>query len=146
MLALAIAVRLVGIGSRLSVDEAYTWLLASSSNAHVFLHRLAASENTPPLFYLLVMLIPADAPAWLRLPAAIPGILMCAVLFLALRPRLGDRAALLAALAVGVSPYLITYSDLARGFMLADLALLVCAWALLSLAEDRSSAAKIRSG
>jgi 4-amino-4-deoxy-L-arabinose transferase-like glycosyltransferase len=139
-LALAIAVRMVGIGSRLTVDEAYTWLVASSSNAHVFLHRLAASENTPPLFYLLVMLMPGDAPAWLRLPAAIPGILMSAVLFLALRPRLGDRAALLAALAVGVSPYLITYSDLARGFMLADLALLVALWALLGLGEEESRA------
>jgi hypothetical protein len=140
MLALAVAVRLVGIGSRLTVDEAYTWLVASSSNAHVFLHRLAASENTPPLFYLLVTLMPGSAPAWLRLPAVIPGIVMCAVLFLALRPRLGDRASLLAALAVGVSPYLITYSDLARGFMLADLALLVCGWALLSLGEEESRA------
>jgi hypothetical protein len=63
---------------------------------------------------------------------------MCGVLFVALRPRLGDRASLLAALAVGVSPYLITYSDLARGFMLADLALLVCVWALLSLGEGDS--------
>jgi hypothetical protein len=137
-LALAIAARLVGIGSRLTVDEAYTWLVASAPSAHAFLHRLAASENTPPLFYLLVMLMPGDGPAWLRVPAVVPGILMCAVLFVALRPRLGDRASLLAALAVGVSPYLITYSDLARGFMLADLALLVCVWALLSLGEAES--------
>jgi hypothetical protein len=66
---------------------------------------------------------------------------MCVVICLALRPRLGDRAALLAALCVAVSPYLITYSNLGRGFMLADLALLVAVWALLSLA-DREAPAK----
>ncbi len=137
-LALAIAARLVGIGSRLTVDEAYTWLVASSGSAHVFLHRLAASENTPPLFYVLVMLMPGSSPAWLRAPATVSGILMSVVLFAALRPRLGDRAALLAGLAAGVSPYLVTYSNLARGFMLADLALLVAIWALLSLSEAES--------
>jgi uncharacterized membrane protein len=137
-LALLIASRLVGIGSRLTVDEAYTWLVSSSGSAHMFLHRLAASENTPPLFYLLVMAMPGNSPAWLRVPAVVPGILMCPVLFLALRPRLGERAALLAALAVGVSPYLITYSNLARGFMLADLALLVALWALLTLGDRES--------
>jgi uncharacterized membrane protein len=139
-LALAVAARLVGIGSRLTVDEAYTWLVASSPGAHAFLHHLAASENTPPLYYLLAALMPGDTPAWLRAPAVLAGILTCVALFGALRPRLGDRPALLAALAVGVSPYLITYSDLARGFTLADLALLVAAWALLSLGEEESPA------
>lgn len=138
VVALAVAARLVGIGSRLTVDEAYTWLVASSPTAHVFLHRLAASENTPPLYYLLVALMPGDAPAWLRAPAVVAGILMSVVLFLALRPRLGERTSLLAALAVGSSPYLITYSNLARGFTLADLALLVALWALLSLGEEPS--------
>jgi hypothetical protein len=132
---LAIAVRVVGIGSRLSVDEAYSWYVASGPSAHDFLQRLAASENTPPLFYLLVMLMPGTQPALLRVPAALPGVLLCVALFFALRSRLGDRAALLAALGVAVAPYLITYSNLARGFMLADLALLVAFWALVSLSE-----------
>ena len=35
-------------------------------------------------------------------------------------------------LAVAVSPFLVTYANLARGFMLADLALLCAMWALLS--------------
>jgi uncharacterized membrane protein len=138
---LAAAVRLAGIGSRLSIDDAYSWFAASSPNTHVFLHRLADNENTPPLFYLILMLMPGSQPAWLRVPAAVPGVLSCVVLFMALRPRLGDRTALLAALGVAVAPYLITYSDLARGFMLADLALLVALWCLLSLA-DHDTAAK----
>ncbi len=140
IIGLAVATRLAGIGSRLSVDDAYSWLAASSPNAHVFLARLADSENTPPLIYLLLMLLPSFGPAWLRVPAAIPGVLMCLALYLGLRPRLGARASLLAALGVAVSPYLITYSNLARGFMLADLALLLAIWCILSLGEHETIA------
>jgi hypothetical protein len=132
VLALALAVRFAGIGSRLSIDDAYSWWVSSAPNASTFLHRLAASENTPPLIYLLLMLMPGSSPAWLRMPAAIPGALISVVVYFALAPRLGRRPALLTALAVAVSPYLITYSNLARGFMLADLALLCAVWALLS--------------
>jgi uncharacterized membrane protein len=135
---LAVALRFAGIGSRLSIDDAYTWLAASSPNAHVFLRRLADNENTPPLIYLLVMLMPGSQPAWLRLPAAVPGVLSCIVVLVALRPRLGVRASLLAALGVAVAPYLVTYANLARGFMLADLALLVVLWCLLSLADHET--------
>ncbi len=137
---LATAVRFAGIGSRLSIDDAYSWFAASSPNAHVFLRRLAGNENTPPLIYLVLMLMPGSQPAWLRVPAAVPGVLTCVVLFMALRPRLGDRASLLAALGVAVAPYLTTYSNLARGFMLADLALLLALWCLLSLLEKETTA------
>jgi uncharacterized membrane protein len=135
---LAIAVRLAAISSRVHVDDAYSWLVASQPSAHAFLHQLAASENTPPLFYLLLTALPIDHVVWLRLPALLPGILMCPVLYLAVRRSLGERAALLSALAVAVSPFLVSYSDLGRGFMLADLALLVCLWAVLRLSEQES--------
>jgi predicted membrane-bound mannosyltransferase len=135
VVALAVAVRLAGIGARLSIDDAYSWYAASSPNADVFLDRLAANENTPPLIYLVLMAMPNFEPEWLRVPAVVPGVLLCVVLFMALRPRLGDRPALLAALAVAVAPYLVTYSNFARGFMLSDLALLVALWCLLSLSD-----------
>jgi hypothetical protein len=140
ILVLAAVARMVGIGSRLSIDDAYSWFVAASPTPHVFLARLADNENTPPLFYLVLMAMPGTAPAWLRLPAALPGVLMCVVLCLMLRPRLGNRTALLAGLGVAASPYLITYSNLARGFMLADLALLVAVWSLLSLGERETRA------
>ncbi len=136
---LAIAVRFAGIESRLHIDDAYSWLVASSPSPHAFLRQLAASENTPPLFYLLLSPLPIGQPAWLRILAVIPGILMCVVVYFSLRRRLGERASLLAALAVAVSPFLVTYSDLARGFMLADLALLVALWAVLRLSEEESA-------
>jgi hypothetical protein len=132
---------LAAIGTRLSVDDAYSWLVASSPNGHVFLERLADNENTPPPFYLVLMLVPNFGPAWLRVPAAVPGVLMCLAVWFALRPRIGDRPALLAALAVAVDPYLVTYSNLARGFMLADLALIGAIWSMLSLA-DRETGVK----
>lgn len=135
---LAVAVRFVGIGSRLHIDDAYSWLVASSPSPHAFLRQLAASENTPPLFYLLLQPLPFDHPVWLRIPAAVPGVLMCVVLFYALRRAVGDRAALLASLAVAVAPFLITDSDLGRGFMLADLALLVVLWAMFRLVDGAS--------
>lgn len=133
---LAIAVRLAAIGSRLHVDDAYSWLVASQPSPHAFLRQLAATENTPPLSYLLLTPLPIDHPVWLRLPALIAGILTCVVLYYAIRGPLGRRVALLAALGAAVSPFLITDSDLARGFMLEDLALLVALWAVFKLSDE----------
>jgi uncharacterized membrane protein len=133
ILLLATAIRLMALGTRLNNDDAYSWWVASAGSPHLFLSRLAASENTPPLIYLLMAPLPIDQPAWLRLPAVIPGILMCLAVYGAVRKPLGVRIALLAALAVATSPFLITDSNIARGFMLEDLALLVVLWAVLKL-------------
>lgn len=135
VIVLAVAVRLAGVDARLTIDDAYSWFAASSPSSHVFLQRLADNENTPPLVYLVLMLMPGSSPFWLRMPALFPGVISSVVLFLALRRRFGDRPALIAGLAVAVAPYLVTYADLARGFMLADLALLVALWCLLGQAE-----------
>ena len=132
---LALVVRLLAIDSRLHVDDAYTWLVARQPTPSAFLRQLAATENTPPLWYLLLTPLPIDHVFWLRLPAVLAGTALTPVLALVLRRALGTPAALLAALAVAVDPFLITDSDLARGFMLEDLALLVTAWAMLHLRE-----------
>jgi hypothetical protein len=139
IIAIAILVRAVAIGSRLHVDDAYSWWVASAPSAGVFLHRLAATENSPPLFYLILMPFAGGGPGVLRLPAAVPGVAMSVVAFLALRGRVGVRVALATALTVAVAPFLVTDSDLARGFMLADLALLFQLWALLALTERESA-------
>jgi len=133
---LAVATRLAAIGGRLHADDAYSWLVASQPSPHAFLRQLAGAENTPLLSYLLLSPLPIDQPVWLRLPAAVAGSLLPLVLFLAVRRAIGTRASLIAALAVAVAPFLITYSNLARGFMLQDLAELVALWAVLALAEE----------
>ena len=136
---LAIVCRAVALGARVHVDEAFSWYVSSAPDASAFLHRLAATENTPPLFYAVLSAMPGDSPAWLRIPAALPGVLVCVVVWRMTHPRLGNPAALLATLGVAVAPFLITYSDLARGFMLSDLALLAAVWSLLALADRQST-------
>ena len=97
------------------------------------------------MIYLLVGAMPSFAPAWLRAPSVIAGILLPLILFGCARARLGTRAALLGALAVAVAPYMVTYSNLARGFMPADLALLIMIWCLLAQARRSACGAGRRS-
>ena len=121
----AAVLRIVAVGDRLSADEGYTWLVASSHGLGQFLDRLADYENTPPLYYLLVWPLPHDGEVWLRLPAVLAAVGCVAALWWTVRALAGERAALLAAGALAVAPYAVSYSDFARGFMLADLGLIV---------------------
>ncbi len=135
----ALVLRFLGVGSRLNIDDGYSWLIGAAPSGHVFLDRLAGSENTPPLFYVLLQPLPLSNPAWLRIPAAVPGVLQCPILYLLLRRPLGKGVALLATLATATAPLLLTYSNLARGFMLEDLMLLIALWAVLRLAHGGSN-------
>jgi MFS family permease len=133
---LAVIVRLAGLGDRLSEDEGFSWLVASAPDADAFLDRLAAFENTPPLFYLLLAPLPLDDEHWLRLPALIASVACVPVLYLAVRPLLGTGAALLSALGLAVAPYAVNWSNFSRGFMVANLGLLIALWAVVRLAGD----------
>ena len=133
---LAILVRLAGIGDRLSEDEGFSWLVASAPDVDTFLDRLAAFENTPPLFYVLLAPLPLDDEHWVRLPSLVTGVACVPVLYLIVRPLLGTRAALLAALGLAVEPYAVSWSNFSRGFMLANLGLLIALWAVVRLAGD----------
>lgn len=132
---LAVAVRLAGIGDRLSADEGYSWLVSSSPDADAFLDNLAAYENTPPLFYLLLAPLPDGDEAWLRLPSLLASGAAVPVLYAIVRPLLGTTAALLAALALAVAPYHVSFANYSRAFMLAGLGLLLALWAAARLAQ-----------
>ena len=128
-------------GDRLARSRSTTATPTSSAQPlpHAFLEQLAALGE-----HAAAVLPAADASAD-RAPgvAATAGrarraLLVCVVLFVALRRPLGTRAALLATLATAVSPFLVTYSNLARGFMLEDLALLLALWAMLRLIDGAS--------
>jgi hypothetical protein len=135
IVALAVVVRLAGVGDRLTVDEGYSWLVGSAGSAGVFLNRLAAVENTPPLFYLLLTPLPLDDEVWLRLPALVAGVASVPVLYAVVRPLLGTPAGLLSALGLAVAPYHVRFSDYSRGFTLATLGLLVALWGVARLAQ-----------
>jgi hypothetical protein len=137
IVALAVAVRLAGLGDRLSDAEGYSWLVASAPSAGAFFDRLAAYENTPPLFYALLAPLPHGDEAWLRLPALLPALACVPVAYCLVRPLLGTRVALLTALALAVAPFHVSYSNYSRGFMLAALGVLLAAWAVARLAEGR---------
>jgi 4-amino-4-deoxy-L-arabinose transferase-like glycosyltransferase len=137
VLAFGLALRLAGIGDRLSDAEGYSWLVGSAPDLATLIDRLTAYENTPPLFYILLAPLPLDDESWIRMPALVPGVAVIGIVYLIVRPAAGTRAALLAALLVAVAPYHVSYSDYARGFMLAGVGLTLALWAIVRLNEGR---------
>ena len=118
----ALLLRLVAVGDTLSHDEGYTWLVTSAGGPDAFFDRLGAYENTPPLYYLLTWPLPDDGVAWLRVVSVLSGVGCVAAVWWIAR---GGKAGLFAAAALTVAPFAVSYSDYARGFVLADLGLLV---------------------
>src|SRR4051794_15014035 len=114
----ALVLRLVALGDPLSHDEGYTWLVTSSGGPGTFFDRLAAFENTPPLYYLLTWPLPDDGVVWLRLVSVLAGVGCIAAVWWVSRTWY-------AAAALAVAPFAVSYSDYARGFLLADVALVV---------------------
>ena len=134
----AIVCRAAGAGDSLGLDEGYSWLVASAPGGGAFLERLADYENTPPLFYLLLVPLPEGDEVWIRLPALIAGVAWVPVLYAVVRPLLGERAALLSALGVAVAPYAVSFSNYSRAFTLATLFMLTALWAAVRLAGGES--------
>ena len=104
VVALALAVRLAGAGDRLTADEGYSWLVGSAPDVGSFLARLAAFENTPPLFYALLTPLPLDDEVWIRLPSIAAGVASVAALYYAVRALAGSRVGLVAALVLAIAP------------------------------------------
>src|SRR4051794_14472194 len=125
VLAGALVLRLIAVGDTLSHDEGYTWLVASSGGPATFFDRLGAYENTPPLYYLLTWPLPNVGVAWLRIVSVLAGVGCVAAVWWVVRALASERAALLAAAALAVAPFAVSYSDYARGFILADLGLVI---------------------
>lgn len=117
----ALALRLIAIGDTLSNDEGYTWLVASAHGPGALIDRLGDYENTPPLYYLLTWPLPSSGVAWLRIVSVLAGVGCVAAVWWVAR----GRAGLYAAAAVAVAPFAVSYADYARGFVLADLGLLI---------------------
>jgi 4-amino-4-deoxy-L-arabinose transferase-like glycosyltransferase len=125
VLVCALVLRLIAIGDTLSNDEGYTWLVSSAGGLGAFHDRLVAYENTPPLYYLLTWPLPNGGVAWLRIVSVLAGVGCVAAVWWVARAIASERAALIAAGALAVAPFAVSYSDYARGFILADLGLLI---------------------
>ncbi|HEX4734333.1 MAG TPA: hypothetical protein VH247_07960 [Thermoleophilaceae bacterium] len=121
----ALVLRLIAIGDTLSNDEGYTWLVSSAGGLGAFHDRLVAYENTPPLYYLLTWPLPDAGVSWLRIVSVLAGVGCVAAVWWITRAIASERSALIAAGALAVAPFAVSYSDYARGFILADLGLLI---------------------
>jgi hypothetical protein len=118
---------LVAVGDTLSHDEGYTWLVSSAHGPGALLDRLNAYENTPPLYYLLTWPLPDDGVAWLRVVSVLAGVGCVAAVWWITPKNLTTHtvAKFFGAAALAVAPFAVSYSDYARGFVLADLGLLI---------------------
>jgi mannosyltransferase len=101
------------------LDEAFTPVGVLHSSLFATLREIPKTENTPPLWYVLVW---ADArilgtgEVALRLPSALAGIATVPVAWAIGRELAGERAALACAALVAVSPLFVWYSQEARAY------------------------------
>jgi 4-amino-4-deoxy-L-arabinose transferase-like glycosyltransferase len=134
---LAGILRLGGLGTRsLWLDEGATWDTVNGSFGHM-LRGLVDHEATPPLSYVLDWLgVQAFGTSEfaLRLPAALAGIALVPVVYVAGRDLAGRRAGLIAALLAACNPFLVWHAQDARSY---SLLVLFVAGTIAALARGR---------
>ena len=145
LVVLAAALRFPTLGLQsLWADEAFTAEIAGASFGDV-LDRVADTESTPPLHYLLTWAwtqVFGDSEWSLRALPALWGTLTVPAVFAAARGLFGsERAGLLAAALAATSPILVWYSQEARAYSLLVLLSAVALWALATRRHGIWSAA-----
>jgi hypothetical protein len=118
LLAFALALRLVGLGSDLWYDEIVTLVEFVRLPLGPLLTSFP-SQNNHPLFSLLAkgsIALLGESPFALRLPAALLGTACVAALFAFARPFVGNAQAFGAALWLAVSYHHVWFSQNARGY------------------------------
>ena len=134
---LALAVRIPGLSQSLFGDELFTYDTAAVGSPQDLIHAVRTSEVSPPLFFFVVWLARriSDAQVWLRLPSLVCGVALIPVLYAVGRRLVGSTAALVGAGLAVLSPFLVWYSDEARGYALLALLVVGSTWALLVALE-----------
>jgi mannosyltransferase len=134
---LALAVRIPGLSHSLFGDELFTYDTAAVGSLHDLFHAVRTTEVSPPLFFFVVWLARkiSDAQVWLRLPSLVCGVALIPVLYAVGRRLVGSAAALVGAGLAVLSPFLVWYSDEARGYALLALLVVGSTWALLVALE-----------
>lgn len=138
VVAAALGLRLWGLGAKsLWWDEAFTFFISSSRPVQI-VSLVRANDAHPPLYYLLVHpLTFAWSPEFdVRLLSVLAGLLTVTAVYWFGRVLLGNRAAVIAAFLLAVSPVHVMASQ--EGRMYAVLGLLnFLSWATLWLAVQR---------
>lgn len=122
LIVLAAALRLSTLGLQsFWYDEAFTPLRVLHPSLWATLRGVARTENTPPLWYVLVWAdsrVLGSGEVALRLPSALAGIATVPVAWMIGRELAGRRAAVLCATLVAVNPLFVWYSQEARAYAL----------------------------
>ena len=141
------ALRVSVIGQPLFADELSTyWISATHSLGGVVslmygTPHIPHPEITPPLYFLLAWATSqfGHAPALLRLPSLIAGVLTIPAVYLLGLRTVGRRAALLAATLTTLSPFMIYYSTEARSYGVMMLLTTLSTLAMLLAVDTRAS-------
>jgi 4-amino-4-deoxy-L-arabinose transferase-like glycosyltransferase len=126
VLALALVLRLVGLGARsLWTDEGSTWTAATLDWAGL-LKRCIERDASPPLYYVLTSWAVklGDGEAQLRMVSVVASLVMVWLAYRLARLVAGRGVATFAALLAAVSPYQVMYAQEARTYALAGAFLL----------------------
>jgi mannosyltransferase len=134
----AVAVRIPGLRQSLFGDELFTYDTAAVGSVHDLFQAIRTTEVSPPLFFVIEWLMRkvGDAQVWLRLPSLVCGVALIPVVYAVGRRLVGPTAALVGAGLAVLSPFLVWYSNEARGYALLALLVVASTWALL-VALDR---------
>jgi mannosyltransferase len=122
LVVLAAVLRLATLDQQsLWYDEAYTPVHVLHASLWATLRSVADTENTPPLWYLLIWAVTrvfGTGAIALRLPSALAGIATIPVAWAIGRELGSRRAGLIAAALVATSPLFVWYSQEARAYSL----------------------------
>jgi uncharacterized membrane protein len=141
--ALAAALRLPFLEAHsLTYDETFTRAIAGQDSLGDLLNQVEATEATPPLGYVVTWawtsVVGSTSDAAVRTVPAVAGILVVPATFFAFRRFVGTVVALATAALAAVSPILVSYSLIARSYMLVVLFAVLSLWALSALLERPS--------
>ena len=126
-------------GRSLWLDEILVWDFSGGTSIGAVVRRLSAVPSLMPLHFVISWIIRrfGDSEIWLRLFPAVAGTLTVPATFFLARNLFGRRTALIAALLVAVSPFLIWYSQENAAYALLTL-LTIVQMQLAYLAVTRS--------
>jgi uncharacterized membrane protein len=141
---LAAALRLPFLEAQsLTYDETFTREIVALGSFGDLWSNIKATEATPPLGYLLgwlwCHLVGSTSDAAIRFVPAVAGVAVVPATFFAFRRFVGERVAMATAALAAVSPILVSYSLIARSYMVVVLLAVSSLWALGALAESFST-------
>ncbi len=139
--AFGVALRIPGLDQSVFGDELSTYAIASMATGPAdvvrLLHGNGIVELSPPLYFLFATASSqiGDATVTVRLPSLVAGAAMIPLIYLLGLRTVGRTAALIATALAALSPFLIFYSDEARGYGFAAVLALISTLALLRAVE-----------